>query len=294
MRFTNEIKNEIIVKLQAYIERYGSQNQAANSLKGVSSATISQMLNNNWKLITENMWRNVALQVGWRENPWSSAETSNLKELTGFYSKAQDSSMVLAITADAGTGKTWTAKEYSRNTKNAYVLCCNEFWNKKTFLSELCSILGIDDRGYNMGEMMQDIVWALKSKYKPLLILDEADKLSDPILYFFITIYNYLEDECGLILQATDYLEKRLKAGYTKNSKGFPEIWSRLCRKCIKLNGVNANDIRNICLANGLTKESDIETVILDSESDFRRVKRKIQSIKGKHAITKQETVIIN
>lgn len=285
MKFvTPEIKKEITAKLAIYCERYESQNKAANTLKGVSSATVSQMLNGNWKLITEQMWRNVATQVGWKENPWYSGETSNLKELKQLYQAAMDKSMVLAITAEAGTGKTWTANEFCSETKSAFVLRCNEFWNKKTFLAELCNVLAIDCRGYNMIEMMQDIVWTLKTKNKPLLILDEADKLADAILYFFITIYNYLEDECGLILQATDYLEKRLKGGVNKNAKGFPEIWSRLGRKCIHLNGVNADDIRNICLANGMENEADIELVILDSESDFRRVKRKIQAITGKKA----------
>lgn len=282
MRFSEEVKKSIAAKLATYCERYDSQTKAANTLKGVSTATISQMLNGKWKLITEQMWRNVAGQVGWMENEWMTADTSNMTELTGFYKAAQEKNMVLAITSDAGSGKTWTARQFCSGTRNAYLLCCNEFWNKKTFLTELCTILGIDCRGYNMGEMMQDIVWELKTRENPVVILDEADKLSDPILYFFITIYNYLEGECGLVLQATDYLEKRLKKGYSKNAKGFPEIWSRLGRRCIRLNGVNADDIRNICLANGLDDERDIELVVLDSESDFRRVKRKIQAIKGK------------
>ena len=227
------------------------------------------------------MWRNVATQIGWKEYEWNSAETSNSQELKFFYADAQERGLVLAITADAGTGKTYTGREYTSATKDAFLLQCNEFWNKKTFLTELSRVIGLDTRDFTMGEMMQDIIWALKTKHKPLVILDEADKLNDAILYFFITIYNYLEDECGLVLQATEYLEKRLRGGVNKNAKGFPEIWSRLGRKCIKLNGVNADDIRNICLANGLDNEADIETVILESESDFRRVKRKIQAING-------------
>ena len=43
------------------------------------------------------------------------------------------------------------------------------------------------------------------------MVLDEADKLSDQVLYFFISLYNKLEDRVGIILCATDYLEKRIK-----------------------------------------------------------------------------------
>ena len=284
MRLTENVKQEIVAKLVAYCDRYESQNKAANSLKGVSSATISQMINGKWRLIAEVMWRNVASQIGWREHEWNSAETSNLNELKNFYATAQAQSIVLAITAEAGTGKTWGARDYCSNNRSAYLIQCNEFWSKKTFLAELSRVVGIDTRDLTMGEIMQDIVWQLKSDDRPIVILDEADKLSDGILYFFITLYNYLEDQCGLVLQATDYLEKRMKAGLRTNSKGFPEIWSRVGRRCIQLNGVNADDIRNICLANGLTDERDIEVVVNDSEGDFRRVKRKIQAIKGKRA----------
>ena len=40
-------KESISNALRTYCERYESQNKAANSLKGVSAATISQMVNGN-------------------------------------------------------------------------------------------------------------------------------------------------------------------------------------------------------------------------------------------------------
>lgn len=275
-------KKAIADKLRVYCDRYESQNKAANSLRGVSSATVSQMLNGNWGLITNQMWRNVATQIGWKEYSWNEAETGNYKELSTYYTVAKERSMVMAVTGDAGTGKSFTAQSFEQENKNVFVLRCNDYWNKKTFLMELSALIGLDVRGYTIAEMMQDIIWELKSKEKPLLILDEADKLQDSLLYFFITIYNALEDQCGLLLQATDFLEKRLKGGVNKNAKGFPEIWSRLGRKCVHLNGVTADDVRNICLANGIESEKEIEMVVLDCDSDFRRAKRKIQAITAK------------
>ena len=85
---------------------------------------------------------------------------------------------------------------------------------------------------------MSEVVTRLRSQSAPLLILDEADKLSDQVLFFFITIYNQLEDECGIVLQATNHLEKRLRRGIKLNKKGYNEIWSRMGRKCIPLHGV--------------------------------------------------------
>ena len=61
-------KQNIASALRAYCGRYESQARAAHSLKGVSASTVSQMLNGNWELIRDDMWRNVAAQVGSRKN----------------------------------------------------------------------------------------------------------------------------------------------------------------------------------------------------------------------------------
>jgi DNA transposition AAA+ family ATPase len=276
----NTKKQQIITRLRQYCERYESQNKAAASMKGVSPATISQMLNGNWELIKDDMWRNVASQIGYRDEAWSAVETRDYKVINRLLSDAKESSLVLAITGSAGTGKTFTIRNYAEQTKRVYMLCCNEYWNRKLFLAELLSAMGKDYSGYTVGEMMSEAVRGLKMQDKPLLILDEADKLSDQVLYFFITMYNQLEDECGIVLCATNHLEKRLKRGIKLNKKGYNEIWSRIGRKCIELKGVSAGDITSVCLENGIEDKKLIDEVIYDSEGDLRRVKRKIHAIK--------------
>ena len=279
-------KQNIVNALRDYCDRYDSQNKAANSLKNVSAATISQMLNNNWELIKDDMWRNVAAQIGYKEEKWEAVETRGFKRLNKYLQDAQDNSLVMAITGDAGTGKTFTIKNYIANTRQAYLLCCNEYWNRKMFLSELLTSLGRDYTGFTVGEMMHEAVRTLKMQESPLLILDEADKLSDRVLYFFITLYNQLEDECGIVLCATNHLCKRIERGIKLNKKGYNEIWSRLGRRCIELKGVSAADITAICEANGITASDAIDNIINDSEGDLRRVRRKIHATLGQMRMT--------
>lgn len=273
-------KQNICTALRNYCDRYESQNRAANSLKGVSSATISQMLNNNWELIKDEMWRNVASQIGYKDERWEAVETANFKRMQALLADVKDNSLVMAITGDAGTGKTFAAKHFAENKRQTYLLCCNEYWNRKLFLAELLIAMGRDYNGYTVGEMMHEAVRALKTQENPLIILDEADKLSDQVLYFFITLYNQLDGECGIVMTATNHLEKRLKRGIKLNKKGYTEIWSRLGRKCIELKGVSAADITAICDANGITEARKVDAIIEDSESDLRRVKRKIHAVK--------------
>lgn len=280
-------KQQITLALKRYCDRYESQKRAANSLKDVSAATVSQMLNGNWSQISDEMWRAVAAQTGVKDTNWEAVETTTYKRMTKILSDCQTGALVMGVTGDAGTGKTYAVKRYAESHRQVYVLCCNEYWNRKLFLSELLQMMGRDSSGYTVGEMMAVVVRGLKMQESPLIVLDEADKLSDQVLYFFITLYNNLEDECGIVLCATSHLEKRLRRGMKLNKKGYAEIWSRLGKKCVPLRGVTARDITAICEANGVTDSHDIDDVIEDSEQDLRRVKRKLyalrnlQSVKG-------------
>ena len=275
-------KQQIVNALRAYCERYESQNKAANSMKGVSAATLSQMLNGNWDLIKDEMWRNVAARIGYKDERWEAVETDNYRRMNALLEDVKNNSLVMAITGDAGSGKTFACKQYTAAHRQVYLLCCSEYWNRQQFLTELLSEMGRDYTGYTVGEMMSEAVRTLKVQECPLLILDEADKLSDQVLYFFITLYNQLEDECGIVLCATSHLEKRIKRGIKLNKKGYSEIWSRLGRKCVALKGVTAADIAAICEANGVTDNASIDSIIADSESDLRRVKRRVHAVCGK------------
>lgn len=273
-------KNKIKEKLSGYCDRLGSQNKAANSLSGVSSATISQLLNGNWDLITEQMWRNIATQIGYTTKEWIIVETRDFKLLTGVLSDAQENSLVLAVIGEAGSGKSMVSKTYAEANKNTFLLSCNEFWNRKLFMQELLQVMGKDSSGLTVGEMMSDIVRYLKIAETPLLIMDEADKLTDQVLYFFITLYNRLEDHAGIVMLATDHLEKRIKRGLRLNKKGYKEIYSRLGRRFISLKGASMTDITAVCIANGVSEKSDIKQIIEDSECDLRRVKRRVHAVK--------------
>jgi DNA transposition AAA+ family ATPase len=278
-------KQRIVEKLKGHVAKYDSQNKASNALKGISSATVSQMLNNNWVLISDEMWRKANAQIECSNEGWTLVETRDYKILTALLGDSQQTSQAYAVTGEAGSGKTNALRQYSNNNKRAYFLRCNEYWNRKYFLAELLIAMGRDASGLTVAEMMQKVVKTLQRQENPIIMMDEADKLSDQVLYFFITIYNELEDKCGLILCATDHLAKRIEKGLKLNKKGYKEIYSRIGRHFIELKGVGFTDVHQICVANGVTDKSAIKSIYKDSEDDLRRVKRKI------HAFKMQQTI---
>lgn len=277
---TNEFKLQVKTKLAEYCARFDSQNKASNSLKGVSSATISQVLNNNWDLISPEMWRKIGTQIGYTSNTWEVVETRDFRLLNILLTDAQQNSNVFAVTGNAGSGKTLALRTFTEANRRVFLLSCNEYWNRKQFLQELLASMGKDYSGYTVGEMMYEAVKGLKVMELPLIILDEADKLSDNVLYFFITLYNQLEDHCGIVLVATSHLEKRIKRGIKLNKKGYTEIFSRIGRRFIELKGTGSADVKAICNANGIFDNKVVREIYEDSEGDLRRVKRKIHAFK--------------
>lgn len=273
---THPEKIQTVEAIERMIAQKGSQNALANSMNGVSSATLSQMRNHKWESIADDMWRKVAAQLGVSSDVWTFAETRNSADLLQFFTDSKNHALVLAITGKAGAGKTETAKKFEAENKNVFMLSCNEYWDKRWFLRELLGKMGKDHAGMTMPEMMHKAVQLLKSIEKPMIILDEADKLADNVLLFFITLYNELENHCGIVLMATHFLEKRIRRGVATEKKGYREIYSRVGLRFIELEETSYLDIEKVCKANGMDDTQAIRAIAKDSDGDVRRVRRLI------------------
>ena len=284
-------KQSIAACLQKYCERFVSesgakrgdrgQNKAANSLKGVSAATISHMLAGSWELITDEMWQKTAKQIGYTDRDRTVVDTRMLKLYSAILNDAQSNGFSFGVIGATGSGKTCTSRAFREENKNVYLLRCSDYWSRKIFLQELLAAMGRDSEGASISEMMRMINTAIKEQWHPLIILDEADKLRDGVLCFFITLYNEFDDgQCGFVLCGAPYLKKRIERGAKRERRGYSETYSRIGRKFIELPGPNMADIDAICQANGITGKQEIKMVAEDCEGDLRRVMRKIHALK--------------
>ena len=273
---TNEQKQQISEQLRNYCRRMGSQNKAANSLNGVSSATISNILTGKWEIITDDMWRSIAAQCGHKTEGWQLVPTHAYKAMTFALENAQRDSLVMAVIGEAGSGKTEAIRNYTAGGRNVYHLVCSEYWNRRTFMAKVLQSMGVTYSGNTVADMMDTIVDTLKRKESPLIVLDEADKLSDQVLYFFISLYNQLEDHCGIIMTATKYLRARIEKGLRLNRKGYAEIYSRIGRKFVELPLPNSEDVAAVCVANGVNDTRAVNKIVDECDGDLRRVKRSV------------------
>lgn len=277
------MKTRIKKALEELVERKGGQAKAAASLRGVSSATISLILSGRGEEVRESMWLHLQEQL-LENKQMKVAETAIYSELTALLASAQEDKLVMSLIANAGSGKTFTSKQYEVENKEVYRVACSEFWTKNDFVDELLRSLGESSDGYTKKERINRAIEVIKRKRNPLIIFDEFDKLNDNVWFFFVTLYNELEDKCGMILLSTDYIRLRIEKGLRLNKRGYNEFWSRLGRRCVRLEPIAYEDIKAVCEANGISNSSEIEDIAKDSEGDLRRVARKIYSANKKQS----------
>ena len=146
-------------------------------------------------------------------------------------------------------------------------------------ISSLLTQIGVRTGGMSVRGAFQEILRNLVVKDRPLLIFDEADKLADSVMYYFISIYNALEERCGIVFLSTDAIKVRIRKGVLRDKKGYDELESRIGRRFVGLTPVSSAEIEQICYANGLNDSKAIAKVkkeALEYGNDLRRVKRSV------------------
>ena len=287
---TLQNKDAIRDALMGYCENYPTRNRASESLQGVSAATVSQILNSKYDNISDDMFTRIAGQIGFSFENWTLTESDNFRLGTYVLSDAQLYKNVTWLVGDAGCGKTTTARIFGEENREVYYILCSEDLHKGDFVREIAHKMGIRTDGFTVRELWITIQNELIKTDAPLLVFDEADKLIESVFQYFISLYNKIEDKCGVVFLSTDYIKTRIDRGLRCKKRGYKEFYSRIGRKYFELDDTTPHDVYAICVANGLTDEKDINEVIAESNScefDLRRVKKSIHRIKRIKAIRK-------
>jgi hypothetical protein len=284
---TDKEKESIREKLRAYVEKYNSQNKAAASLKGTSAGTVSTILSGGQDdRISESMWRKIAAQVGGLTAPgdeWQVAETYAFKEMTSVMEDCQLYKNVTWVTGEAGSGKSTTARSYEASHREVFYMLCAEDMHRADFVREIARTIGLSSDGVTIRDLWELILEEVIQMEAPLLIFDEADKLSEAVFHYFISMYNKIEDRAGIVFLSTDTIKRRIQMGLRYGRPGYKEFFSRIGRKYFDVAAADKNDIAAVCMANGVTDKALIMDIIEDAAkhaNDFRRVKKFIHVVK--------------
>lgn len=297
---TNIQKNEIIQLIKLESTKLGSDAKVATKC-GVSPSTVSNMNTGKHDLIKSEMWLKVGHALGYSSTEWQTAETFDFNKIHSLCNDVKNEHLFRILSAKAGMGKSTALEVYadvkndnknkSQEENNIFYLRCRE-WSGRKFLTELCISLGIDPENSKTDELGEKVskFFISRSAYNPILIVDEADKLKDSALRWFIHFENENKNITGCLLAGTEYLEKRIRDGVRLKKQGYDEIESRFRRTYVQLIGSRKTDVHAICEANGIVDRNTQNRIfdeckpipiIIDNQSikvvlDLRNIQGKI------------------
>ena len=271
---TNDQKRQVRDALVRYVNKFDTQGMAAESLHGISTSTISQVKNNNWELLSDRLWHQIARQVGFYCGEWQPADTSAYLLLRILLGDAQHYAMTYGISVGYGLGKTFTAGHYVRENENVFYMAGSEHLNRKSFMTTLMTNAGLEAKG-TVPELMLQYAVHLSGQEQALLILDDAHKLKDRVLHLVVLLANSLAARTGVVIMGNDQLRSRILDGVRLKKVGFDDIYKSIGRRFITLGSLGPKDIELVCRANGVDEEGSI-THIKEECADLHAVSQMI------------------
>lgn len=233
-----------------------SQNELAKMV-GVSNGTISNIVNEIWERVNETML--LKIKSFFKTKGWNVVETHNFSTIQKACNSARKKRFMIGLLGSAGTGKTTALQNYYESNANTFFVTGDRAMRSKQLLSEILKSLGVSYVASDY-EMVKMIIDVLNKKNNPLLIIDEASKLSPNALMYMQSIWDGIEDNAGIILAGVESLYDNLKKSSERNKVGMQEFYSRVAQWQY-LNPPTKKEIEAVCINNGVTNHEEIKTM---------------------------------
>jgi DNA-binding Xre family transcriptional regulator len=234
---------------------------------GISHAVLTYIDQEQWEMVSDEMLLKIinALKVD-RTGEYRLIKTENFNTVQSLCSDATLRHMMFGLIGYTGAGKTTALNQYYTSTPNVYYVECKNIMNRKQFFASILKELGVNAAG-TVYDMVNRIIDEFNSKENPLLIIDEAGKLSHTLILDLHDLRNETQYNLGIILSGCEYFKDNLETAVRRNKQGVPEFYSRVVSWQI-LSKPSRREIAAIFEANGV----DDDEFTRQRFSNFREV----------------------
>lgn len=256
-------KTEIKTAINSYCKaKRLSKNELATQLE-ISAATLSNIENENWKNIDKRMWQKIWNRVG-RLNDVQIFITKDFTAIENLCLSARNNALMIGLLADTGMSKTTALVNYSQRNPNTFYVSYDKTMRPRQFFSALLKEMGISFDG-NLNEMVNMIANEINVLENPLILIDEAGKLTHTMLLYLQVLKDKTPLSCGYVLAGMPYFRQNLIKYCNKQKEGYAEFLRRV-NLWHTLEGLSKDEIKYICTQYGVTNT--------DQQRDFFNKKR--------------------
>jgi hypothetical protein len=199
---------------------------------GINAAQYSRIKNGDTeKVLSEAQWMSIARRLGVSTDgaiEWKTANTPIFQFVSAQLGICQDRSLSAILCDRSDIGKTFVARQYVKNNRNAVYIDCSqpESKTKTGLVKSIAKEFGLGNAGWYMA-VYGEVVSHLKTSQKPLVILDEAGDLDYEALKLVKALWNATEYACGWYMMGADGLRSKMQRGINSETVGYTELFTR-------------------------------------------------------------------
>ena len=286
---TTEIKNKIMAAISAARRNYPSDAKHASSL-GITTSVYSAVKNGQTdRVLSDSNWISIARKLGVSlrgEIEWKAANTPAFQYITAQLELCQQSSLSGILCDLPNIGKTFPARCYVQNHRNAVYIDCSQVKTKLKLIRKIAAEFGVDAKG-RYADVYDDLVYYLRGIDNPLVILDEAGDLQYEAFLELKALWNATERCCGWYMMGADGLKEKINRSIECKKVGYTEMLSRFGDRYSKVVPDEANDRKaflheqaRIVAKVNAPEGADIALIVRKSGGGLRRVYTEIEKLK--------------
>lgn len=286
---TEAMKQRIWSAVEANRTNYPSDAKHASAL-GISTSVYNALKKGQLdKSLSESNWVNIArrLDVSLRERiEWKGAKTETFKYITAQLEACQSSSLSVVLCDLPNIGKTFTARWYVNEHRNAVYVDCSQVKTKRAMVRKIANEFGLDGAG-KYQDVYEDLIYYLRSMERPLVVLDEAGDLQYEAFLELKALWNATEMCCGWYMMGADGLSAKINRNVEGKKVGYAEIFSRYGGKYSRVTPEQEDDRRAFLMEQARVvakvnapEGTDIGQIVRKSQGGLRRVYTEIEKLK--------------
>lgn len=255
-------KEEIREIINDFCNEKDLSKSAFAKMCGVSDGTLSFIGNGQWEKVSDEMAQKIKSFID-RKTGGDIYQSTDFVSIFKACDAARKFHLMIGVLADTGVGKTTAVRTYARQKNVFYVSFCKSV-KANQFFADLLRELGVSFEG-PLNAKINRVAEELNKKDHPLLIIDEAGKITHPIMLYLQELRDKTSSNCGIILAGMPYFKANLQKFADRQKEGYAEFLRRinLWHKCL---GLKPDEVTEICRINGVTDKDKIK--------EFRTLKR--------------------
>lgn len=235
-------KDNIKEALKAYREVNMLTQEDIAVKAGFNVSYVNNIENGNTHIgqtaIKDSYYKKIANVINYQYEPvfWKHVDTPQYLQLYSELCAAKISGQVRVLIGKTSHGKTYTVNRFVKKVpKHTYRITVSSLHRLSDIIDELCGLLNVECTGSKVSKLKR-ISKALNNIKlnggKPLIIIDEAENMTIPVIGAFKALYDAIEKNCAIAFAGTpDFINKLETLRSDNNRKkgdGIPQFYYRI------------------------------------------------------------------